>query len=44
MSVLEMATQYYPVLWSIERLKALVTAKKLTVDEYKAITGDDYGG
>ena len=42
MTVFEMAKKYYPKLWSLERLKALVEAKKLTVDEYKEITGESY--
>ena len=42
MSVFELAQKYYPELWSIERLKALVAANKLTTDEYKTITGEDY--
>lgn len=42
MTVFEMAKKYYPKLWSIERLQALVEAKKLTTDEYKEITGESY--
>lgn len=42
MTVKEMAMNYYPKLWSIDRLKALVAAGKLSKDEYKEITGEDY--
>lgn len=37
MSIYEMAKQYYPRLWSIDRLKALVEAGRLTVKEYQEI-------
>lgn len=40
MSVYEMAEKYYPRLWSIERLKALVVAGKLTEAEFIEITGE----
>ena len=43
MSVFEMAQKYYPKLWSIARLNALVKAGKLTEGEYKEITGTEYG-
>ena len=33
MSIYEMAKKYYPRLWSIERLKALVSAGKLTQEQ-----------
>lgn len=42
MTAFEMAQKYYPVLWSIDRLRALVAADKLTPDEYREITGEDY--
>lgn len=42
MTVKEMAIAYYPVLWPLYRLKALVVAGKLTADEYKGITGETY--
>ena len=42
MTVFEMASKYYPRMWSIERLQNLVKANKLTADEYKKITGEDY--
>lgn len=37
MTVYEMAKQYYPRLWSRERIDALVEAGKLTEDEAKEI-------
>lgn len=42
MNVFELAQKYYPSLWDINRLKALVVANKLTAEEYKLITGEDY--
>ena len=42
MTVFEMAKKYYPRMWSIERLQNLVKVKKLTADEYREITGEDY--
>lgn len=41
-SVKEMAKDYYPNLWSIERLKTLVKAGKISADDFKEITGEDY--
>ncbi|MGE4549175.1 MAG: hypothetical protein AB7C89_06450 [Intestinibacillus sp.] len=38
MSVYEMAQKYYPVLWPIERLQALLEAGKITQDEYDTLT------
>ncbi len=38
----ELAKKYYPNLWGKEKLKKLVEAGKLTADEYKEITGEDY--
>lgn len=40
--VKKLSEKYYPVLWPLNRLKALVAAGKLTADEYKAITGEAY--
>lgn len=37
-TVFEMAKKYYPHLWSIERIKALCEAGKLTEVEYKELT------
>lgn len=42
MNVKEMCEKYYPEFWNIERLKSLVKADKLTADEFKEITGEDY--
>lgn len=42
MNVKEMCEKYYPKFWSIERLKSLVKVDKLTADEFKEITGEDY--
>lgn len=38
MSVYEMAKQYYPRLWSRERLVALVKAGRLTEEEFVRLT------
>lgn len=40
-TVYEMAKQYYPILWDDSRLKALVAAGRLTVEEYQSIIGED---
>ena len=42
MNAFELAKKYYPTLWNIERLKALVKSDKLTLGEYQEITGEDY--
>ena len=44
MTAFEMAMKYYPTLWSIDRLRALVAAGKLTPEEYMKITGEEYAG
>lgn len=41
MSVYELAKKYYPRLWDRDRLKALVTAGRLTQQEYLEITGEE---
>ncbi len=41
-AVKTLAEKYYPVLWPLDRLKALVAAGKLTADEYQQITGEVY--
>ena len=41
MTVLEMAKQYYPRLWSRERIEALVVGGRLTEDEAREIYGED---
>lgn len=40
--VKKLAEKYYPVLWPLDRLKALVAAGKLTAAEYKDVTGEEY--
>ncbi len=42
MTAIEMAKKYYPRLWDETRLKALVTAGKLTAAEYQEVTGKPY--
>lgn len=37
-----LALKYYPVLWPLDRIKALVAAGKLTAAEYQEITGEAY--
>ena len=39
---LKVAQTFYPKYWSIDRVKTLVKAGKLTVEEYKQLTGEDY--
>ena len=41
-AVKTLAEKYYPVLWPLGRLKALVAAGKLSAEEYKDITGETY--
>ena len=41
-TVKEMAIDYYPKLWSIDRLVALVKAGRLSESEYAEITGFTY--
>lgn len=41
MSVYEMAKKYYPRLWDVNRLKALVEAGHLTVKEYKELIREE---
>ena len=36
-TVFEMAQNYYPHLWSADRIEALYKAGKLTEEEYKSI-------
>ena len=42
MDVKGLAQKYYPRLWDIERLKALVLAGKLSEEDYTEITGQKY--
>ena len=41
MSAYELAMKYYPKLWGIERLDALLAAGKLTQEEYDILTAED---
>lgn len=43
MSVKEIAIKYFPRLWGLDRLIALVEAGKLTKEEYTEITGKELG-
>lgn len=43
MSVKEITTKYFPRLWGLERLIALVEAEKLTKEEFTEITGKEWG-
>lgn len=40
MTVYEMAKQYYPRMWSADRIEALVTAGRLTREEADKIMGE----
>ena len=42
MNVKALAQKYYPKLWDIDRIEALVSAGKLTEVDYKEITGETY--
>ena len=42
MNAKELAVKYYPTFWDADRIKKLVEAGKLTGEEYKEITGNDY--
>ena len=42
MDVKGLAVKYYPRLWDINRLKALVAAGKLSEADYHEITGEVY--
>ena len=42
-AVKTLTEKYYPVLWPLGRLKALVAAGKLTPEEYQEVTGELYG-
>ncbi len=43
MSVKDLAKKYFPKLWDIDRLRALVNAGKLTEAEFEEITGEKWG-
>lgn len=40
--VMEKAIKYYPIQWSKEMLAKLVLNGKLTEEEYKTVTGEDF--
>lgn len=42
MDVKALAIKYYPKLWDIDRLNALVAAGKLSKADYQEITGEEY--
>ncbi len=42
MDVKALAIKYYPRLWDIDRLKAMVAAGKLSAADYQEITGENY--
>ena len=44
MNIKELALKYFPHLWGLDRLKALVDAGKMSKDDYKEITGEEFGG
>lgn len=43
MSIYELARKYYPRLWGIERLSALLEAGKLAQEEFDVITAEEAG-
>lgn len=44
MNAYELAKKYYPRLWDINRLDALLAAGKLTQEEYDAVVNADQNG
>lgn len=38
----KIAKRYYPIYWTKQALKNLVNAEKLTKNEYKELTGEEY--
>lgn len=38
----KLAKKYYPGLWNLTKLRELVEADLLTVEEFEEITGEDY--
>lgn len=42
MSVKELAKKYFPRLWGLDRLISLVEAEKLTKEDFKEITGEEW--
>ena len=43
MNIKELALKYFPRLWGLDRLKVLVEAGKLSKEDYKEITGEEWG-
>ena len=43
MDAFALAKKYYPEYWGEDRLDNLVRLNKLTAEQYKEITGKDYG-
>ena len=43
MDAFTLAKKYYPEYWGKDRLDNLVRLNKLTAEQYKEITGKDYG-
>lgn len=43
MDAFTLAKKYYPEYWGEDRLDNLVRLNKLTTEQYKEITGKDYG-
>lgn len=43
MDAFALAKKYYPDYWGEDRLDNLVRLNKLTAEQYKEITGKDYG-
>ena len=41
-AVKELAERYYPSLWNKARVRALVTAEKLTPEEYEGVVGEPF--
>ena len=40
----KLAKKYYPGLWNLTKLRELVEADLLTVEEFEEITGEKYDG
>lgn len=42
--IYEMAKKNYPRLWNIDMLRTLVYKGRITPEQFKEITGEDYDG
>lgn len=42
MNAYELSKKYYPIFWDIDRLRKLVATNKITIEQFKEITGEDY--